>query len=299
MKDSLPERPAGLHLHRRRRAVADQLPARRRLQRDARRTPARSATSCRARRLLGLGDRAQRLGPAERHVQRRQPGVEHRRRRRARRSPAPSRTASDGPDRGREGRAPERPAGLLVHRRRRALAVRASQLDDDSDGTLSNTPHVHRRDARAAATRSPRPCPAAGTRPPRPATTAARCRTSTSPPARPSPAPSRTASAGRSWWSQDASPTTRRTSRSRPAAACHPPASRSTTTPTRTLLEHAHVQRRAGRRRLLARGDRARRLGPGERHLQRRQPGVEHRRRPPARRSPARSRTTSAARSWS
>ena len=63
--------------------------------------------------------------------------------------------------------------------------------------------------------------------------------------------------------------------------------------------QHAHVQRRARRSRLLARGDRAGRLGPGERHLRRRQPGVEHRRVRRARRSPARSRTTSAGRSWS
>ena len=64
--------------------------------------------------------------------------------------------------------------------------------------------------------------------------------------------------------------------------------------------QHAHVQRRArsGRGYSIAE-TRAGRLGPRERHLRRRQPGVEHRRVRRARRSPARSRTTSAARSWS
>ena len=67
----------------------------------------------------------------------------------------------------------------------------------------------------------------------RPATTAARSRTSPWRRARPSPAPSRTASAARSRSRRTRSRTTRRTSRSRPAAGSHLRPSRSTTTSTR------------------------------------------------------------------
>ena len=127
-----------------------------------------------------------------------------------------------GADRGRQGREPERPAGLLVHGRRRPVAPRASRSTTTPNRTLSNTRtfanvapgsgySIVRERARAA-----------GSRRARPATTAARCRTST-------------------WRGRDrhlhvrepqarqdrggqgrGARTTRRTSRSRPAAACSP-----------------------------------------------------------------------------
>ena len=76
---------------------------------------------------------------------------------------------------------------------------------------------------------------------------------------------------------KDASPTTRRTSRSRPAAAVagELPARRrrdGTLSNTRTFDDVVPGGR------LLALGDRAGRLGPDRRDVQRRQPGVEHRR---------------------
>ena len=78
------------------------------------------------------------------------------------------------------------------------LSPTSFQLDDDANGTLSNTRTFTDVPA-GAATRCPSRSRAAGTRPAPPATTAARCRTSTWPRARTSPARSRTASAGRSW----------------------------------------------------------------------------------------------------
>ena len=78
VKDAIPERPAGLLVHRGRRPVPGELPARRRLRRDAvehahvQRRHARQ-------RLLGVRDAAVRLEPGERHLQRRQPHIERRR----------------------------------------------------------------------------------------------------------------------------------------------------------------------------------------------------------------------------
>ena len=102
--------------------------------------------------------------------------------RRARPSPAPSRTASAaGLDRG-QGRGPQR-------RRRTSASPPAAgsqpasfSLDDDSDGTLSNTPHVRRRAAGQRLLVCRDRARAAGTRRARPVTTAARCRTSRCPP---------------------------------------------------------------------------------------------------------------------
>ena len=58
------------------------------------------------------------------------------------------------------------------------LSPASFPLDDDADPTLSNT-RTFETSCQAAATRSPRPCPAAGTRRAPPATTAAPSRTST------------------------------------------------------------------------------------------------------------------------
>ena len=91
--------------------------------------------------------------------------------------------------------------------------------------------------------------------------------------------------------------TTRRTSASRPAAACRRPASSSTTTRTATLSNtrtFTNITPGSGYSvsETVPVG-----LGPVERDLQRRQPDLEHQRRARARPSPARSRTTSGARS--
>ena len=110
-----------------------------------------------------------------------------------------------GPDRGRQGRDPERPAGLLVHGRRRPVARQLLARRRRRRDAVEHA-HLRRRAARQRLLASPRRCPAAGTRPPRPATTAARFEHRRGAPARPSPARSRTASAGRSSWSQDAVP---------------------------------------------------------------------------------------------
>ena len=103
-----------------------------------------------------------------------------------------------GPDRGREGRHSGRPAGLLLHRRRRPVARPASS-STTTPTRRSRTPAPSRRRAgRRLLDRRDRP-ERLGPDRARPATTAARSRTSTSRPARPSPARSRTASARSSW----------------------------------------------------------------------------------------------------
>ena len=298
VKDAVPERPAGLRLHGRRRPLPGELPARRRRRRRRCRTRARSPTSCPAAATRSRETVPGRLGPDQRDLRRRQPGLEHRRRARARPSPARSRTASAGTHRGREGRharttrrtSPSRPAA--------ASAPPSFPLDDDADG-----------DALEHAARSPTSRPAAATR----------CRETRARPA--GTRPSATCDDGSpvvehrrrrrrdghlhvhepqaraaSWSSRTRTPNDPQDfslhGRRRPLARR---ASRSTTTPTATLVEHAHVQRRAARHRLLARRDRAGRLGPDRRHLQRRQPGRRTSTWPPARPSPAPSRTASAA----
>ena len=373
VKDALPERPAGLLLHGRRRPHADELPARRRRRRDALEHPHLQRRRARLRLLVAETVPSGWDQPSA-IVQRRQPGLEHRRER----GETVTCTFTNR-KRGqivvvKDARA-QRPAGLLLHGRRRPLAASFS-LDDDADGTLSNSRtfndvvpgsgyslaetvpggwdqtarhlrrrqpgvehrrrrrrdrhlHVHEPQARAdrgrrrrrarrragllvhgrrrplarqlLARRRPRPgarptrarsttCPSgagysvAETVPAgwdlraRPATTAARCRTSTCPRARRSPARSRTTSAGRSWSSRTPRPTTRRTSRSRPAAAfARELLARRRRRPD--AVEHAHVHRRAGRAAATRSRDGAERLGPDLGHLRRRQPGVEHRRR--------------------
>ena len=216
------------------------------------------------------------------------PVVEHRRVGRARPSPARSRTSKRGQIVVVKDAVPERPAGLLLHGRRRPRRRRASQLDDDADATLSNT--------RTFTDVSPAPATRRRDRPGRLGPDQRHLRrrqpgrrTSTSRPARPSPARSRTASAARSSSSRTPCPTTRRTSRSRPAAASRPASfaldDDARPDAARTRARSTTCSRR---RRLLARRDRARRLGPD-----RAPPAttaarvVEHRRVAPARRSPA------------
>ena len=117
-----------------------------------------------------------------------------------------------------------------------------------------------------------------------------------SPRVRPSPAPSRTASGDRSSRSRTRSPTTRRTSPSRRAAACRRPASSSTTTPTRPCRTRSTFANVVPGSRLLAGARRCRRLGAVSAH-----PAATAARSatstwPPARRSRAPSRTFAATR---
>ena len=140
----------------------------------------------------GLGyslvrDGAQRLGPDVRHLQRRQPGVEHRR------------------------RAGETVTCTFVNNRKRGqivvvkdaqpndpqdfsftagggLSPGSFQLDDDADRDAVEHAHVRRRRARVRLLGLGDRRRAAGTSRAPPVTTAARCRTSACPPARRSPA---------------------------------------------------------------------------------------------------------------
>ena len=68
------------------------------------------------------------------------------------------------PDRGRQGRHARRPAGLLLHRRRRPVARELLSSTTTPNATLSNTRTFSNVRARIAATRWPRRCRAAGTR---------------------------------------------------------------------------------------------------------------------------------------
>ena len=132
------QRLAGLLLHRRRWAVPDELLARRRLRRDAlQHADVRERRA--GLRLLGLGDRPERMVPVLRDLQRRQPGLEHQRRARrdrhvhVRQQPAAAASSWS------RTRSPNDAAGLLLHRRRRALAERASRSTTTPTATLSNT----------------------------------------------------------------------------------------------------------------------------------------------------------------
>ena len=241
-----------------------------------------------------------RLGPDQRHLQRRQPGLQHRRQPPARPSPARSRTQARAGSSSSKDARPERPAGLRPSRPAAGSRPRASRSTTTPTGRSPNTQTfsdvlagdrlLGRRDRAAGWDQTERHL--RRRQPGRP--------TSTSRPARPSPAPSRTASAGRSSWSRTAVPDDPQDfSLHGRRRALSPRASRSTTTPTRRSPTRRTFTNVAGRLRLLARRDRARRLGPRERHLRRRQPASRTSTSPPARPSPARSRTASAARSWS
>ena len=180
--DAAAERRPGLLVHGRRRALAHELQPRRRLRSRALRTPARS-TTCRS---AAATRSARPAVPAawvtsERHLQRRQPGLEHQRRA-GRGGDLHLHEPEARRDRGREGRHARRPAGLLLHGRRRAGA-RAASSSTTTPTARCRTRGRSRASRPAPATRSPRRCRAAGTRPRPPATTAARCRTSTSRPA--------------------------------------------------------------------------------------------------------------------
>ena len=231
-----------------------------------------------------------RVGPGERHVQRREPGRQHQRR--------PGR---DGhlhvhqpqarSDRGRQGRAAQRRAGLRLHGGRRADA-----------GELLARRRLRRRRSRTRDVQRRRPagsgysCP----RPSRRLDPGLRDCSDGSPVSnisvvrrgdghlhvRQQPARADRGRQGRA----AQRPAGLRLHRGRPIAD---QLLSSTTTPTPTLLEHAHVRDLRP-----ARATRVSETVPSGwdqlRDLRRRQPRVEHRRRP-ASRSPARSRTASAA----
>ena len=192
-------------------------------------------------------DRAGRLGPDQRHLQRRQPGLEHRRQRRRDRHLHVHQPQAR-PDRGRQGRPAQRRPGLRLHGGRRPVSPSSFSLDDDADATLSNTrtfTDVVPRQRLLARRDRARP---AGTRRARRAATAARSRTSTS--ARrdrhlhvhePASAGSITVVQGR----HSRRPAGLRLhGRRRPAARR---ASRSTTTRTATLSNTRTFSERAGR----------------------------------------------------
>ena len=169
-------RPAGLLVHGRRRPLAHRASRSTTTRTPRSRTPARSPT-CPPGNGYSLGETVPSgWDQTSRHLRRRQPGVEHRRRP-GRDRHLHLREPQARQHRGREGRAAQRRPGLRVHGRRRPLP-----------GQL--LPRRRRRTARcrtrarsrtwrpAAATRSRRPCRAAGTRRAPRATTAAPSRTS-------------------------------------------------------------------------------------------------------------------------
>ena len=264
------------------------------------RTRARSATSLPGAGYSVVRDRAGRLGPDERHLRRRQPGLEHRRRRR-RDGHLHVHEPQARPDRRRQGRAAERPAGLRLHRRRRPVARRASR----STTTPTRRSRTRARSPNVAPGQRllgrPRPCPrgwdltSRDLRRRQPGR-----RTSTSRRARSSPARSRTASAARSWSSRTRSRTTRRTSRFTAGGGLSP-----VELPARRRLRPRRSRTRAP--------SPTSRPAPATRSPRRvpagwdqtsatcddGSPRLEHRRRRRARPSPAPSRTASAARSSS
>ena len=225
-----------------------------------------------------LRDRAHRLGP-----DRARPATTAARRRTSR-----SRAGRDRhlhlhepqarADRGRQGRDAQRPAGLRLHRRRRPLARPSFDLDDDADATLSNThtftdvlpgsgyslaetvPSRLGPDRRHLRRRQPG------------------VRTSTWPRARPSPARSTNRKRGQIVVTKDAVPNDAQDF-AFTAGGGLSPASFSLDDDSDPALSNTRTfDERAGRLRLLARRDRAQRLGSVERDLQRRQPGFEHQR---------------------
>ena len=166
------------------------------------------------------------------HVRRRQPGVEHRRR----------------PGRDRHLHLGEHQAGQRSRSTKDAvpndpqdfaftagggLSPASFSLDDDCDPARCPTPHVRERRCPAAATRSRRPCRAAGTRRAPPATTAARCRTSTSSPGENVTCTFTNRKRGRIVVVKDAPPNDPQDFASRPAAGSPRRSFSSTTTPTR------------------------------------------------------------------
>ena len=192
---------------------------------------------------------------------------------------------------------PERPAGLHASRPAAASAPRASS-STTTPTARCRTRARSRRLRRARLLGRPRPCRPAGT------STRATCDDG-SPVVEHLVAAGRDVTCtftnrkrGRSWSSRTRSPTTRRTSPSRPAAASARRASSSTTTPTRRCRTRGPSPTSRPGSRLLGRADAADRLGARPR------PRATTAARCPtstsarARRSPARSPTTSAGRSW-
>ena len=241
------------------------------------RTPAPSA-NVGAGTVLACRRRAQRLGPGQRHLQRRQPGVQHQRRRRRERH-LHVHEPEARPDRGRSRTHSPNDAQDFAFTAGGGPRPTSFQLDDDADADALQHAHVQRRAAGAAATRSPRPCPAGWDQ------ASATCDDG-------SPVSNINVGAGRGRHLHVHEPearadrdregralrTTRRTSASRPAAASARPASSSTTTPTgRSRTPARSPTSRPAR--VLGLRDGAERLGPDQRHLRRRQPGLEHRRR--------------------
>ena len=286
----------GLRLHGRRRPQPRELLARRRLRPDALEHPAPSANVAARRRLLGLRDRAGRLGPDQRHLQTtaaRSSNIDVApgetvtctfiNRKRGKIIVIKDATPDDPQDFSFTAGGGLSPVELLARRRRRPDALEHAHVRQRRPGRLGyslaetvpagwdqtsatcddGSPRVeHRRQRRA----------------------------------RPSPARSPTASAGRSSSSRTRRPTTRRTSRFTAGGGLSPvelPARRRL---QRDALEHAHVRERGARRRLLALRDRAQPAGtrpaPRATTAARSRTSTS----PPARPSPARSTTASAAR---
>ena len=273
------ERRPGLQLHGGRRPQPLELLARRRRRRDAvqhahvrRRRPGR--------RLLARADGAERLGPGRRA------------------------TCNDGsPVSNIVGRG-RRDGHLHVHATSSRAASRWSRtrmpddaqdfsftaggglspasfsLDDDADGTLSNTRTFTGVSAQARLLGRREPPPPAGTRRARPATTAARCRTSRCRPGEDVHLHVRQREArARSWWSRTPIPNDAQDFSFTAGGGLSPASFQLDDDARRDPVEHAHLRRRRSRLRILALRVGARRLDPGERDMRRRQPGVQHRRR--------------------
>ncbi len=179
------------------------------------------------------------------------------------------------------------------------LSPASFSLDDDSDPTLSNTPDLHQRGGRAPATRSPRPCRPDGTSRAPPATTAARSRTSRVSGGETVTCTFTNRKRGQIIVVKDSLPDDAAGLRASPPAGGLSPASFSldddadgTLSNTRSFTGVVPQAGLLGRRAFPPAGTRRRRP------VQRRQPGLEHRRLAGRDRSPARSPTASGARSW-
>ena len=218
----------------------------------------------------------------------------------ARSSRARSPTSKRGTHHRRQGRAARRPAGLLASRPAAASARPASRSTTTPTATLSNTRTFSERAAgRGYSLSETVPSRLGPDRAP-PATTAARSRTSTSRPAETVTCTFTNRKRGHDHRRQGrAAQRRRRTSRFTAGGGLSPGELPARRRRRRHAVQHAHVHRRRARLGLLDLRDRARRLGPGRRHLRRRQPGLATSTSRPARPSPARSRTASAARSSS
>ena len=177
VKDATPDDPQDFSFTAGGGLTPDQLPARRRRQRTLSNTrtfadvPAGNGYSV-SETVPGGWDQTRR------HLRRRQPGVEHRRR--------PGETVTCTFANRKRGSivvvkdAQPNDAQDFAFTAGGGLSPTSFSLDDDADGTLSNSRTFANVDARRRLLGLARRCRAAGTRRARPVTTAARCRTSTS-----------------------------------------------------------------------------------------------------------------------